>query len=57
VVRKIRYGRSIGMNGFVIFILANHETDDSALIDALTVDSATNGNDAPFKEWVPSCLE
>jgi len=57
VVRKIRYGRSIGMNGFVIFILANHETDDSALIDALVVDSGTNDNNAPFKEWVPSCLK
>lgn len=56
VVRKIKYGRTIGMKGFVIFILANHETDDTALIDALAVDSETNDNDAPFKEWVPSCL-
>ncbi len=56
VVRKIKYGRSIGLKGIVIFILANHETDDSALIDALSVDSGVNDNDAPFKEWVPSCL-
>lgn len=57
VVQKIAYGRAIGLKGFVIFILANHETDDSAVIDALSVDSEINNNNAPLKEWVPSCLQ
>lgn len=57
VVRKIKYARFIGMKGFVIFILCNHEYDDSPLIRALSVDSALNDYDAPFKKAVPSCLE
>lgn len=57
VVRKIKYGRSLGMKGFVIFILFNHGYDDSPLVNALTVDSNTNNNEAPFKSSVPSCLD
>ncbi|MCP5106948.1 MAG: hypothetical protein GY950_26425 [bacterium] len=57
VVRKIKYGRSIGMKGFVIFILCNHGFDDSPLLKALSEDSEANGYDAPYKTAVPSCLK
>jgi|GEM_PF-2225285 len=56
VVRKLKYDRSIGLKGTFIFILQNHETDDTPLIDALTVDSAVNDFDAPYKTPVPSCM-
>jgi len=57
IVRKIKYGRLQGMKGFVIFILFNHGYDDSPLIEALTIDSAENNNDAPFKKAAPSCFK
>ncbi len=57
VVRKIKYGRLQGMKGFVIFILFNHGYDDSPLIEALTIDSAENNYDAPFKNSVLSCFK
>lgn len=57
LVRKIKYGRSAGMKGFVIFIFFNEGADDNTLIQALTVNSAMNGNDAPFKNTAPSCLK
>ncbi len=53
IARKIRYGRNLGMKGFVIFILVNRDTDDSPLISALTVDSKQNGFNAPFKKDAP----
>ncbi len=60
VVRKIKYARSQGLNGFALFKLFNEDIDnieDKALIDALTIDSLENDNNAPFKDAVPSCLE
>ncbi len=56
-VRKIKYGRSLGVKGFFFFIFFNHGYDDTALIEALTIDSAVNGNDAPFKEAAESCMK
>ncbi|MCP4215160.1 MAG: hypothetical protein GY765_10905 [bacterium] len=58
IVRKIKYARSRGMNGFVLFILDNvhHNADDYELINALTTDSDDNDFEAPFAENVASCL-
>ena len=58
VVRKIKYGRSRGMKGYAIFILGSQysDVDDYLLLNALTIDSADNDFDAPFKTKVPSCL-
>jgi uncharacterized lipoprotein YddW (UPF0748 family) len=56
VVRKIKYGRSRGMKGFVIFILCARGIDDTDLIAALSTDSAVNNFDAPFENPAPSCL-
>lgn len=56
VVRKLKYDRSIGLKGTFIFIMQNHETDDTPLIEALTIDSEVNGFDAPYKTPVPSCM-
>lgn len=57
VARKIKYGRSIGMKGFVIFILANRDHDDTPLIEMLTENAAANQFDPPFKTLVPSCFK
>jgi uncharacterized lipoprotein YddW (UPF0748 family) len=56
IVRKIRYGRNIGLRGFVIFELSAFRDIDYALVDALSVDSVTNDFSAPFKTTVESCL-
>jgi uncharacterized lipoprotein YddW (UPF0748 family) len=56
VVRKIKYGRQIGLKGFVIFQLAAFLDIDYALIDALAIDSEANNFDAPFENPVRSCL-
>jgi hypothetical protein len=56
IVRKIKYGRSHGYKGFVIFQLGADGIDDTPLIDALTIDSELNDFDAPFKDYIPSCL-
>ena len=66
VTQKIEYGRSIGLKGFVIFQLAEWDRDanngegafidDSPLLNLLTVDSAANNYQAPFKEPIDSCL-
>jgi len=56
IVRKIKYGREQGMKGFIIFILFNHGYDDSPLLNALTIDSAENNFDAPFKNKANSCI-
>lgn len=55
-VKMIKYGRKIGVNGYSIFILNNHEEDDTPLIEALTIDSEINNFDAPFKEKIASGL-
>lgn len=61
IVRKIEYGRSQGLKGFVIFQIGGyhnpgHGEGDWELVNALSVDSSVNNFDAPFKETVPSCL-
>jgi hypothetical protein len=56
IVRKIKYGRSIGFTGFSIFELGNPNVDDTPLIQALAIDSSVNNNDAPFEISVSSCL-
>jgi len=59
VVKKIKYARSKGIGGFVIFKLFNEDMDDiedKTLIDALTIDSIDNDFDAPLKETVPTCI-
>ena len=55
VANKIAYGRSQGLKGFVFYEL-NSGTHDQDLINVLTVDSADNGNNAPFKNKVQSCF-
>lgn len=57
IVRRIKYGRTQGLKGFVIFILFNHDTDDAPLLGALSTDSAVNDFDAPFKTAAPPCLK
>jgi hypothetical protein len=66
IARKIKYARANGANGFVIFEFSGWDEslnggeggfiDDMPLINALTVDSAANEFDAPFKDTAPSCL-
>ncbi len=56
VVRKIKYGRTQGLGGFVIFEIGSRDVDDWPLINALTIDSADNEFDAPYENAVPSCL-
>jgi len=56
IVRKIKYGRDLGLRGFVIFELSAFRDIDHALVDALSVDSVANGFSAPFKTAVESCL-
>jgi hypothetical protein len=56
MVRFIKYGRSQGLKGFVIFRLGQPGVDDTPLLDALSVDGPANGNDAPFETDVPSPL-
>lgn len=56
VVRKIKYGRTQGVGGFVIFELGYSEADDWPLMNALTIDSTENEYDAPYETWVSSCL-
>lgn len=56
IVRKIKYGRSIGITGFSIFEFGQPGVDDRPLISALSVDGPDNGNAAPFKLKAPSCL-
>lgn len=57
IVRKIKYGRSVGMKGFIIFLLANQDHDDTPLINALTGKTAANEFDPPFENPVPSCFQ
>ncbi|MCP4151116.1 MAG: hypothetical protein GY757_25455 [bacterium] len=56
VAQKIKYGRSIGLKGFVIFILGKPKYNDAPLVDILTLDSKENNFSAPFKKRVPACL-
>lgn len=56
IVRKIKYGRSVGITGFSIFELGTSGVNDTPLISALSVDSSSNNNDAPYKSAVSSCL-
>ncbi len=60
IVRHINYGRSRGINGFVIFQLGSKElpenVDDWDLVRALSIDSEINNNKAPFQDRVPSPL-
>ena len=66
VARKINYGRAEGMRGFSIFQFSAWDdslnegrgayVDDTPFINILTIDSAENGNLAPYKDIVPSCL-
>ncbi len=55
-IRKIKYDRSIGLKGTFLFLLQNHETDDTPIIEALTIDSEANDFDAPYKSPAPSCM-
>lgn len=56
VVRKIKYGRTKNLGGFVIFQLGGTDVDDEPLILALSEDSSANDYDAPFAEPAMSCL-
>lgn len=66
VVRKTRHGRANGLKGFSIFQFSAWDAslnsgdggfvDDTLLINALTIDSAENDFQAPYKDIVPSCL-
>ncbi len=60
IVHHINYGRSRGINGFVIFQLTSDElsdnVDDWDLVRALSIDSEINNNQAPFRNRVPSPL-
>ncbi len=56
LVDHIKYGRSQGVTGFVIFEFGTEGVDDQPLIDALTVDSLINDFDAPFKQSAESWL-
>jgi hypothetical protein len=49
LVRHIKYGRSQGMKGFVIFALGLPRVDDTPLVRALTIDGPENDNNAPYK--------
>ncbi len=55
-IRMIKHDRSRGLKGNFIFVLCNHDTDDTQLIETLTIDSADNDFNAPYKTAVPSCL-
>jgi len=50
LVRHIKYGRSKGYRGFVIFTLGHVPDKDWEFINALSIDSPANGYDAPYKE-------
>jgi hypothetical protein len=56
LVRKIKHGRKIGINGFVIFEISAFREIDDTLVNTLTKDSIRNDFDAPFKTPVESCL-
>lgn len=56
LVRHIKYGRSRGYRGFVIFTLGHVPEKDWEFIEALSKDSAVNDGDAPFKEPAASPL-
>lgn len=56
MVRFIKYGRSQGVKGFVVFRLGQPGVDDAPLLDAISVDGPANGNAAPFTKDVPSTL-
>ena len=55
VANKINYGRTQGLKGFVFYEL-NGGSHDQDLINVLTIDSADNGNNAPFKSQIQSCF-
>lgn len=55
-VRQIKYDRSVGMKGNVIFRFGHTDMSDTPLIEALTIDSEINDFQAPYKSWVSSCL-
>lgn len=56
MVRFVKYGRSQGIRGFVIFRLGQPGVDDGPLLDALSVDGPANDSSAPFKSSAPSPL-
>lgn len=56
MVRFVKYGRSQGVKGFVVFRLGQPGVNDDALLDALSVDGPANGNAAPFTKDVASTL-
>lgn len=56
MVRKIKYGRQAAFKGFVIFELSAFRPIDQILIDTLSVDPAANHFEAPFKNFVNSCI-
>lgn len=60
LVKHIKYGRSQGVKGFVIFQLTSPQlprgVDDWELVRALSVDSEINDGDAPFEKPAPSPL-
>jgi hypothetical protein len=53
LIRHIKYGRSQGLRGFVIYQFGFNQlpknVDDWDIVNALSIDSWINGNDAPFK--------
>ncbi|MFH1195180.1 MAG: hypothetical protein V1720_05680 [bacterium] len=57
IIRKIKYGRSLGYTGWIIYKLGADSVDDLPLIEALTVDSEINNFDAPFKNKIRSCFK
>ena len=55
--KRIKYGRSQGVKGFVIVVrIGDAVGDDSRLIDTLTRDGPANDHDAPFEEPARSPL-
>lgn len=56
MARFVKYGRSQGVKGFVVFRLGQPGVDDGLLLDALSVDGPSNGNAAPFTRDVASTL-
>jgi hypothetical protein len=54
VVSQIKYARSQGMQGVVIFQFGKKSLADDPLVTALSVDGPTNGKSAPFKNKAPA---
>ena len=62
IVNEIKGGRIDGLKGMVIFEISRYDSvnqtyiNDTPLVNALTVNSSINGNEAPFASQANSCL-